>query len=74
MSAQQVYAVIKARSKYNYQQPREDKRSVPFPVTFVSDVGGHCVRGNDNSYRLEDLNFFVRIGAEDAPFSFMRIK
>lgn len=68
MSAQQVFAVIKARSKYTHQQPREfgpllpkKGRAVPFPVRFAKDIGGHCVLGNDNRYRLEDCNLFVSV-------------
>src|SRR5262245_17396702 len=73
---QQLYAVIKARSKYTSQQPRafgndlpKAGRAIPFPVTFRKDVGGYCVFGNDNTYRLEDCNFFVHVNdGSDYPY------
>lgn len=76
MSAQQVYAVIKARSKYTYQQPRDAKGvTVPFPVHFDAYQSGHCVFGNLNQYRIEDLNFFVLVGTDPTrDDSFVRIK
>lgn len=68
MTPQQVYAVIRARSKYSVQQPRaygpllpKSGRAVPFPVLFSKGFGEYCVIGNENRYRLEDCNFFVHV-------------
>lgn len=74
VAAQQIYAVIRKRSKYTDQQPRDGAgHAVPFPVTFVDDRS-YPLRGNNNNYRLEDVNLFVRLkDSRDPEFPFVGI-
>lgn len=52
----QIYASLKRSSKY-YHQQRDHK--TPFPVTFRWD--GYCVCGNNNFYRIADVNLFAHV-------------
>lgn len=54
----QLFAAIREDSKYFNQNPR----SLPFPVRIVDTTDSYRVKGNDNQYRLEDVNLYVRAG------------
>jgi hypothetical protein len=59
-SQTQLYALIKKSSQYYSQQHTNGQH---FPVSFIRDgrTGLHIVNGNNNRYRLADVNFFVQI-------------
>ena len=58
--AQQLYAKIKKSSKYYGQNDwAKEKGTFPFPVEIYGYPEGYCVKGNDNQYRLRDVNLFV---------------
>lgn len=56
----QLYALIKKSSEYYHHQHTNGKH---FPISLLQDglTGLHIVRGNQNRYRLTDVNLFVLI-------------
>lgn len=58
--ATQLYATLKRTSKYAHQQPVDGfGKPMPFQVE-VQGYDSYILRGNDNQYRLEDVNLFVK--------------
>ena len=59
---QQLFAEIKASSKYAGQADlaRSQGWPYPFPVSLQADIGGYVVKGGvGGQYRLDDVDLFV---------------
>jgi hypothetical protein len=65
--AQQLVARIKKSSKYSYQAPEGGWFDVTFRVWAGEDTDTYGIRGNNNDYRICDLNFGVRLDAKILP-------
>lgn len=50
-----IYANVTKNSKYAKQRTEQ-----PFPVELVAAFDAYCWAGNDNRYRTEDLEFYVK--------------
>lgn len=63
---QQLYAEIKATSKYASQIGWMELRNCyPFPVRFEQDFGGYIVKGGvGGCYRLDDVNLLFKLDGE----------
>ncbi|MEW5251617.1 hypothetical protein [Microbulbifer discodermiae] len=63
----QLYAAICEGSKYFHQNP--PRESLPFPVAIVDTTDAYRVRGNCDSYRLEDVYLFIKAGQNYCPIN-----
>jgi hypothetical protein len=55
-----LFAVVKASSKYSYQNREKDGKPVPMEVKALREDHYAFRLANGNDYRLEDLTFFAR--------------
>ena len=55
-----LFAVIKASSKYEYQNREKDGKPVPMEVKATREDHYAFRLANGNDYRREDLTFYVR--------------
>lgn len=53
-----IYARIKRTSKYFGQNPPDDRK---FPVIITGPKESYGVTGNNNQYRLADVELFVTL-------------
>ncbi|MEX2962257.1 hypothetical protein [Microbulbifer sp. TYP-18] len=58
--ATELYAAIREDSRYFNQNP--SRQLLPFPVSIADTTDTYRVRGNGDSYRLEDVHLFVKAG------------
>jgi len=60
----EIFGTIRANSKYIDQQGFDQMgRPIPFKVTLNLRCNPHyCVHGNDNQYRLCDLDLWIKLG------------